>query len=322
MATIHYQDLAFGITTIDTGFVRSGFDASHLIVEDGQAAFVDVGTSHTVPVLLEILRQKRIPPENVTYLIVTHIHLDHAGGAGVFLQHLPNAQLVVHPRGARHLVSPDKLIAGSTAVYGEDVMQAMFGEIVPVAEERVIEAGHQFTLALNGRQLVFLDTPGHARHHFCVVDEKSQGIFTGDTFGLSYREFDTAKGEFIFPACAPVHFDPESLHASIDLLMTYHPRTMYLTHFGGISDVARLADDLHESVRQFADFAQGIISLRQERSRQLSEGLEEILLARLKLHGCTLDREYVLKLLSPDLTLNVQGLEVWLNRLQKQKKYP
>lgn len=318
MSEIQYDDLSFGITTIDTGLVRPGFTASHLIVEDGQAAFVDIGTSHTISILLEVLHKKQISRKNVKYVMVTHVHLDHAGGAGKLLRDLPNAQVVVHPRGARHLLNPEKLIKGATAVYGEEIMQTLFGEIVPVPEERVIRAEHEFCLDLNGRQFLFLDTPGHARHHYCVVDERSQGIFSGDTFGLSYREFDTIRGHFIFPTTSPIQFEPERMHASIDLLMQYQPTSIYLTHFGRVADVARLADDLHECIDQFVMLAQEVQTDGQERHDELLYNLEELLLARLKVHDCELDRDRILKILRPDSQLDVRGLEVWLDRMQKQ----
>jgi glyoxylase-like metal-dependent hydrolase (beta-lactamase superfamily II) len=317
-----YYDLPFGITTIDTGLVRPGFTASHLIVEDGQAAFVDVGPATTLPVLLEVLRQKQIPQENVQYLMVTHVHLDHAGGAGKLIRELPNAQVVVHPKGARHLVSPERLIAGATAVYGEEIMHTLIGEIVPVPEERIIQAEHEFCLDLNGRQLLFLDTPGHARHHYCIVDERSQGIFSGDTFGLSYREFDTAQGHFIFPATAPVQFEPDKLHASIDLLMKYQPTSMYLTHFGRVTGVSRLADDLHEWIDQLVEFGREVKTSGQARYHDLSQNIEHLMLIRLRSHGCELNRDQMRTVLEPDLKLNVLGLEVWLDRIQKHKEVP
>lgn len=320
MPEIQYIDLPFGITTIDTGFVRPGFNASHLIVEDGQAVFVDVGVSFAVPVLLEVLRQKQIPPENVYYVIVTHVHLDHAGGAGVLLQHLPRAKLIVHPKGARHLISPERLIKGTLAVYGEEHTKVLFGEIIPVPRERVIEAAHKYRVSLNGREFLFLDTPGHARHHICIVDEKSRGIFTGDTFGVSLREFDTEKGAFIFPTSAPVQFDPESLHASIDLLMSYQPEKMYLTHFGCVTEIPRLATDLHEGIDQLVALANHITSEAEERRQELSKGIGDLFLSRLQSqHGCTLDREHIMTLLAPDIAMNVQGLEVWLDKKQKQE---
>ena len=310
-------NLSFGITTIDTGFVRPGFDASHLIIEGGQAAFVDVGTSHTVPVLLEALQEKHLKPGQIRYIIVTHVHLDHSGGTGALLQHLPNAQVIVHPKGARHLISPQRLVAGSTAVYGEELMQTLFGEVFPVPKERVIEAAHEMRVDLNGRALLFLDTPGHANHHVCIVDERSHGIFTGDTFGISYREFDTGKGNFIFPTSSPVNFDPEKMHDSIDLLMSYQPKYMYLTHFGCVADVAKLADDLHTRIDRFVALAQDVADLEQDRTQQLTKNMQELLLSALHTHGCKLHRDESLALLTPDITLNVMGLEVWLSRKKK-----
>jgi glyoxylase-like metal-dependent hydrolase (beta-lactamase superfamily II) len=315
-----YYDLPFGITTIDTGFFRPGFAASYLIEQDGQAAFVEVGPSSTLSTLLEVLHTRRIPRENVRYLMVTHIHLDHAGGAGELLRNLPNAQVVVHPKGARHLINPEKLIKGATAVYGEDIMQTLFGEIVPVPRERVIEAEHECYLDFNGRQFLFLDTPGHARHHYCVVDEHSQGIFSGDTFGLSYREFDTVQGHFIFPTTSPARFEPDQMHASIDLLLQYQPTSIYLTHFGRVTDVARLADDLHECIDQFVALAQEVETHEQERHQELLYNIENLLFTRLQSHGCILDRDRMFAVLRPDVQLNAQGLEVWLDRKKKQQE--
>lgn len=316
-----YQDLSDGITTIDTGFVRPGFDASHLLVEGDDAVFVDVGISRSAPTLLDVLQQKGISRDNVKYIIVTHIHLDHAGGAGVLLQELPNAQVVVHPRGARHLIAPERLIKGAIAVYGEERFRTYFGEVLPISQERVIEAAHEFRLSLNGRELLFLDTPGHARHHVCVIDEKSQGIFTGDTFGLSYREFDTTQGHFIFPATAPVGFDPEKMHETAELLLSYQPQKMYLTHFGCVSDVSRLADALHEGIDYYVNLAKSVaMHNNKQQYDELTEEMKIFLFLRLRSHGCELDDEQMMRILDPDLTLNVQGLEVWLSRMQQQQE--
>jgi len=322
MISVPYQDFPNGITTIDLSFLRPGFTASHLIVEDGLAAFVDVGPAATLSVLLEVLHQKQIPREHVKYVMVTHVHLDHAGAAGKLLRDLPNAQVVVHPRGARHLIAPEKLIAGATAVYGADIMHTMFGEMVPVPEERVIQAGHKFCLDLNGRPLVFLDTPGHARHHYCVFDERSQGIFSGDTFGLSYREFDTDRGQFIFPTTSPVQFEPDALHASLNLLMKYQPTSIYLAHFGRVMDVPRLADDLHHCIDQLVALARSITTSGPERHHELMGQIEQLLLTRLQAHGCTMNREQILALFRPDIDLDVRGLEVWLDRIQKHQEKP
>ncbi|HXD51368.1 MAG TPA: MBL fold metallo-hydrolase, partial [Burkholderiales bacterium] len=183
-------DYEFGISAIDSGYQRPRLDAIHLIVENGRAAIVDTGVNSSVPHVLAALSAKGIAPAQVDYVVLTHIHLDHAGGAGLLLSQLPNAMLTVHPRGARHIIDPAKLIASTEAVYGADAMARTYGRIVPVPRERVIETPHGASISLNGRELAFYDTPGHARHHVCALDAKSGHLFAGDTFGLSYRELD------------------------------------------------------------------------------------------------------------------------------------
>ncbi|HEU5398586.1 MAG TPA: MBL fold metallo-hydrolase, partial [Gammaproteobacteria bacterium] len=129
-----------GITAVDTDYVRPRLDASHLIVRGGRAAFVDTGTTHSVPRLMAALESKEVAPADVDYVFLTHVHLDHAGGAGELMRHLPKAKVLVHPRGAAHVVDPAKLIAGTKAVYGETEFTRLYGEIPPIAQERVIEA--------------------------------------------------------------------------------------------------------------------------------------------------------------------------------------
>jgi glyoxylase-like metal-dependent hydrolase (beta-lactamase superfamily II) len=275
---------------------------------------VETGTAHSVPGLLDVLELKGVPREHVDYVIPTHVHLDHAGGAGELLRHLPNAQLVIHPRGARHMIDPAKLNAGATAVYGEDRMEQLFGRVVPVPAERVIEAGDGDEIDFNGRPLRFLDTPGHARHHFCVVDEVGDGIFTGDTFGLSYRWFDTARGPFVLPTTTPVQFEPEALHMSIDRLMAEGLGSMYLTHYSRVGDLPRLQGDLHELVDLYVAMGHAHADAGDSRHAILCEAMMQLMLRRLADHGCTLSEERVRDLLGPDVDLNVQGLEVWLDK--------
>src|SRR4051812_27752696 len=192
-------DYEFGISAVDSAYLRPQLDAIHLIVEGGRAAVVDTGVNSSVPHVLAALRAKDIAPAQVDYVILTHIHLDHAGGAGLLLSHLPNAMLTVHPRGVRHMVDPSHLIASTEAVYGTRHMAATYGQILAVPPDRVIETPHEAAIELNGRELIFYDTPGHARHHVCVFDRKSNHVFAGDTFGLSYRELDDGDRQFIFP---------------------------------------------------------------------------------------------------------------------------
>lgn len=307
-------DLGDGITCIDSEYHRPGLAAFYLLVEGDEAAFIDTGTSHSVRHALAALRANQLGPEHVSYVIPTHVHLDHAGGAGAMMRQFPNARLVAHPRGARHLIDPSKLMAGVLEVYGAEEAARSFGTLAPVPAERVIEAPDNFRLSLNGRELLFVDTPGHARHHFCVLDARSGSIFTGDTFGISYREFDTARGAYIFPTTTPVQFEPEALHASIDRLLTYRPKQMLLTHFGRVTEIERLAADMHASIDAFVAIAKNAQNAGAERHRRLIEGQRAFITSALRAHGCRLRDEEIESLLHSDYELNAQGLEVWLDR--------
>jgi glyoxylase-like metal-dependent hydrolase (beta-lactamase superfamily II) len=309
-----WLDLGDGITCIDSGYHGSGRVAFYLLVEGDQAAFVDTGTYSAVPNALAALRAQRLGPENVAYVIPTHVHLDHAGGVGALMRALPNARLVVHPRGTRHMIDPAKLIAAVAEIYGAERAEREFGKPIPVAIERVIEAADDYRLELNGRPLRFLDTPGHARHHFCVVDERSGSIFAGDTFGVSYRDFDTARGAFIFPTTSPVQFEPDALHRSVDRLVAQRPRQILLTHFGRVDETPRLAADMHDLIDAFVALGRRVQDAGADRQRLLMDGQHAILLPRLRAHGCTLADTQIDSLLRHDYDLNARGIAVWLDR--------
>ena len=310
------QTLANGIHVIDTGFHRPVFDASYLIVERGRAAFVDTGTNHSVPRLLAALAAAGLAPEAVDYVIATHVHLDHAGGVGLLMRALPSARLVVHPLGARHLVNPAQLIASACRVYGQDEVTRSYGDVVGVAAERVLRTADDMTLELAGRPLKFLDTPGHARHHHCIWDERSRGFFTGDTFGLSYREFDTARGAWIMPTTTPIQFEPEAMRQSIQRMVAYRPESLYLTHYGRVGDVPRLAELLLGQMDTMVALARSLPN-DDTRHAALVRGFGEIHLKSLRAHGSTLSDAQILDLLALDLELNAQGMAVWLNRRKK-----
>ena len=160
-----WRDYGNGIIAFDSGYVRPILAAIHLVVENGRVAFVDTGTNDSMQNTLEALKKLGLNVDAVDYVILTHIHLDHAGGAGAMMRAFPNAKLVVHPRGTRHMAEPSKLIAGVSAVYGEEYVQRVYGEILPVPSERIISAVDGHVVDLAGRKLTFMDTPGHARHH-------------------------------------------------------------------------------------------------------------------------------------------------------------
>ncbi len=307
------EDFRAGITAIDCDYVRPRLAASHLVVDAGRAAFVDTGTTRSLPNLLHALDAKGIDRDDVDWVLTTHVHLDHAGGAGALMRALPNARCAVHPRGARHLVDPEKLIAGSIAVYGEERYRALYGEIAPIDASRVFVAEDGARIRLGARELELIHTPGHALHHYCVVDAANDLIFSGDTFGISYRDFDVDGRAFIFPTTTPVHFDPQALCESADRLMAYGPRSMFLTHYAEVTELERLARELKERVIAFADLGLRYRDAR-DRTDKLRHGMFAMMSAWLDAHGYPSDDAGRHWLLDEDVELNCQGIEVWLDR--------
>ena len=305
-----------GVVAIDTEYVRPIQDASHLVIENGRAAFVDTGTNDSVPLLLDALSQLGLDAADVDYVFLTHIHLDHAGGAGLLMQHLPNARCVIHPRGAPHMISPERLIAGTIGVYGEQRTREMYGDIVPIDAARVDVAGDEAWFSLEGRKLQALHTEGHARHHYCLNDPASRGVFTGDSFGISYRELDTAQGEFIYPSSTPASFDPEEAHKAVDRIMACEPRQLYLTHYSRVRDLDRLAADMHAGIDAYAQMAREH-QHAPDRAAALERAMEDYLSTRLLAHGYEGDRDRIRAILDIDIVLNAQGLVSYLERLEK-----
>jgi len=301
-----------GIVAIDAGFVREHMVACYLVEAASEVAFIEVGTNSSTPRLLKVLKARGWQPQDVRYVIVTHVHLDHAGGAGSLMQLLPNATFLVHPYGARHMVDPSRLEAGARAVYGDELFDRMYGKLIPVPEERVQVMEDGAVAGLGQRQFRFMDTPGHARHHFCVHDSHSNGWFSGDTFGLSYRAFDTQNGAFVFPTTTPIQFDPVALKESVRKLMANHPQFMYLTHYGRVEDLQRLATALTDGVDQLAAIGE-LYQDDDQRTQKIKTAIGDWLMAGLRAHGVSLPDETCIRLLETDVVLNAQGIEFWLD---------
>lgn len=307
-----WRDYRNGIVAFDAGYVRPILAAIHMIVDDGRVAFIDTGSNDSLANVLAALEKVGLGREAVDYVILTHIHLDHAGGAGTLMREFPNARLVVHPRGSRHMAEPSKLVAGVTTVYGSDYVEKVYGDILPIPAERIVDAHEGLVLQLGSRELLCIDTPGHAKHHICIVDAKTRGIFTGDMFGLSYREFDVDGRQFVLPTTTPTQFDPAAMHASIDRLLGFDPEAMYLTHYAQLTAPPTQAANLHRRLDHLVAIAETHASDGAIRHAAIKQAHTDYLLAELRTHGCTLPDAAIVDVLATDLELNTQGLEFWL----------
>ena len=305
----HFGD---GIYAVDSGYTGPDVAAIHLIEEAGRAALVDTGNNDSLRHVLEALAETGLSADAVDYVLLTHIHLDHAGGAGAFMQAFPNAKLVVHPRGARHMAEPSKLFAGVSAVYGPERAKELYGELIPVPVERIIEAGDGHELDLGGRVIRVFDTPGHARHHVCYFDTKSRAFFTGDTFGLSYRALDVGGKPSIFPTTTPVQFEPEAMHASIRRMEAEQPTAMYLTHYAQVRDVPRLAADMHRLIDAHVAIAERH-EAAEGRKNLIEQDIWALVGEEATRAGWTVPEAEWRRILALDVELNAQGLDVWLD---------
>jgi len=242
--------------------------------------------------------------------------MDHAGGAGLLMRELPNARLFVHPRGLPHMTDPTNLVAASQAVYGEEQFRRLYGDVLPVAPERTVSVPDGFRCGLAGRELELIHTPGHALHHYAILDRAHACIFTGDTFGLSYRELDTPQGPFILPTTSPSQFDPDQLISSIDRLMSYAPESMYLMHYSRVTGTPRLAEMLKSQIREFVRIVRDCEALP-DAHNAIRAAMLELWLKLLQQQGSTVAADDVAKLLETDLELNSQGLLLWFARQRR-----
>ena len=281
-------------------------------------AFVDTGTARTVPTLLAVIADLGLGPEHVDYVIPTHVHLDHGGGSGDLMAACPGARLVVHPKGAPHLIDPSRLIAGATAVYGEEGFARDFGGLTPVPEERITLASDGLEIDLAGRTLTFLDTPGHANHHGCVFDARTARLLhrghlrhllpgvrhRARTLDLRPHHPGRLRPGGLAGEPGPAHGPRAQGHVPHPLRPGGRPETLVEALRRSIQDQAALA--LAEEGRDDP-----------ERPARLKSAVTAHLLESAKGHGVALSEAAIAGLLAVDTELNAQGLEVWLKRRER-----
>lgn len=297
--------------TIDCDYLGPEIACAYLRVSGDECAFVETNTAFAVPRLLAALAESGHKPEDVRWIIVTHVHLDHAGGAGVLAAACPNATVLAHPSAARHLRDPSKLIAGAEAVYGEARFAELYGEIRAIDASRVRELADGERFDFGAGSMCVHHTRGHANHHFVVEDPACATVFSGDTFGLAYPALQRG-GPFAFPSTSPVGFHATEAHASVDRILALNSETICFTHFGshgGRDTLQTMAEQLHEWI----DFSEGLrVGLAGDAQRP---GAYDEVHAALRAHMQTMAERHHLtldaadwELLALDLDLNAQGI--------------
>lgn len=281
------QQIAPNFFCIDTHDLNREQRTSSYLLIDEKIALIETSASPSVPYILDGLDKLNIALEDIDYVIVTHIHLDHAGGAGLFLQSCPNATFVVHPRGVSHMVDPSRLIASAKSVYGEE-FERLFDPIVPIDAKRIVEIGHEQELALGQHKLTFFHTEGHAKHHVSMLYSATNGLFVGDTTGVRYPEMNGEAIDLIIPSTSPNQYNPETMEQSIQLYESLNASELYFGHYGAYKN----PKEAYRQVRYWTPLflaegkkASEISSIFQEQVHYLDARLKELLFSYLQENG-------------------------------------
>lgn len=309
------------VTTIDCNYVMPNVAAAYLLHCGDKACFIDNNTSYAVPSMMTALARAGYEPAQVAYIIITHVHLDHAGGTGLLLEQCPNAKVVAHPRAAPHVIDPSRLIKSAQAVYGEENFARLYGSILPVPKEKVLVPGDAETLQVGDTELTFLYTRGHANHHFVILDKKSESVFTGDSFGIAYPMLQGGAYPFLFPSTSPTDFDADEARISYKKILDCGARQAYPTHFGVWKDIPLG----YEMLMQYMDHAGAIFrelvtkpqSSAEAEYQSAFDAYKRLFDTELARRGLKLDAGEE-KMLGLDIDLNAQGL-VFAARRVRQK---
>ena len=301
------------IYAVDCHYLRPQLAAVHLIVERGRVVVADTATHTGIPYILAAMQALELPLTGVDYIFLSHVHLDHAGGAGALMQLFPEARLIVHPRGVRHMADPTRLFASAQTVYGVEETFRLYGDPVPIDPARIIAAADGYSFDLAGRTMMCLDTPGHANHHLCLLDTRSNCLFTGDSFGMSYRELDVDSRAAVIPSISPTQFDPALMHDSVERILAHRPPALYLPHFGRVRDIPRLGSDLRRLIDAHLAAAECERDSGPDREERIHARLWRLMAEEANHQGWRVSDAEWQAVIAPHMKINAQGLEHWLS---------
>ncbi|WP_080847694.1 MBL fold metallo-hydrolase [Cytobacillus gottheilii] len=306
------EDLGNGVYIIDLHDLDQWGRTGAYVLTGGDITIIETSASPSIPYLKQGLKELGIELEDVKHIIVTHIHLDHAGGTGLFLQSCPNARVYVHPRGNRHLANPERLMKGARAVYGDD-FDRLFDPIIPIDEQRLISKNDGEILDIgNSRTLTFYDTPGHAKHHFSIHDSRSNGIFTGDTIGVCYPQLLEKGLEIYLPSTSPSQFNEEDMMRSAERLEALKPERIYFGHYSMTEKPQNVFQQISYWLPQFMDLGRRVMTESpeadfQEKTTLLSEKMMKLVMDEITRYGVSIQPE-ALHLLKLDMNVSAMGI--------------
>ena len=275
----------------------------YLILDDN-TALVEVGCSIQVPDILEAVGKLGYDIRKLSYIIPTHVHIDHAGGAGLLARQLPQTKVVAHSRAVKVLSNPsilERLMQGFMQIYGNDA-QERFGEMLPIVEERFVLVEDGESIPLGERELRVIHTPGHDPNHLCFLDTKSRGLFCGDALGGYFSEV-----EVTVPPIAPGS-DPFLILQSIDKLQKLDPAILFFSHGGATRAVAEITRMFADNVRQCADIALKALKAGADREEIINS------VADVLVKGSTLTREDYLASSPYFRTLMIEGCRQYFEK--------
>jgi glyoxylase-like metal-dependent hydrolase (beta-lactamase superfamily II) len=306
------------IKTIDCKYLKNEFASAYLMIEKEEALFIDNNTNSAIPILLNSMKESNIKNEDIRYLIITHIHLDHAGATSSLIKLFPNATVLAHPKAAPHLISPKRIIEGATAVYGKDNFLKLYGEITEIPADRIRVINDGEIVKFGDRELKFIFTRGHANHHFVIHDSETNAIFTGDSFGISYPNMKESDNPFLIPSTTPTDFDALEAKISVQKILDTKADFAYLTHFDKWTNMQDGAEQLIEGIEKMEMIIQKLVSMNLDSEQQKVFTEKQISeFYKNKLNSKNISNQ-VLDFLREDIMINAMGINFTANRLKKK----